>query len=60
MFPLSPGRKKPPIVKNWPRHASTDAQRIRRWWSWNPRFNLLTGLNSDTPHRCAWLQLFGR
>ncbi|GAA5091436.1 bifunctional DNA primase/polymerase [Nocardia iowensis] len=40
VFPLSPGRKKPPILKNWHRHASTDPQRIRRWWSWNPRFNV--------------------
>lgn len=40
VFPLSPGRKKPPILKNWHRHASTDPQRIHRWWSWNPRFNV--------------------
>ncbi|WP_433574855.1 bifunctional DNA primase/polymerase [Nocardia brasiliensis] len=47
VFPLSPGRKKPPIFKNWPHHASTDAQRIRRWWSWNPRFNvaIATGIS---------------
>ncbi|WP_107657465.1 bifunctional DNA primase/polymerase [Nocardia suismassiliense] len=47
VFPLSPGRKKPPIFKNWPEHASTDPQRIHRWWSWNPRFNvaIATGLS---------------
>ncbi|WP_194838767.1 bifunctional DNA primase/polymerase [Nocardia sp. XZ_19_369] len=40
VFPLSPGRKQPPIFKNWPSQASTDPSQIQRWWSWNPSFNV--------------------
>lgn len=50
VFPLSPGRKKPPILKNWHRHASTDPQRIRRWWSWNPRFNIAIATGPSNLH----------
>lgn len=44
VFPLRPGGKKP-AIKRWPELASTDEDRIRRWWGYNPRYNvaILTG-----------------
>ncbi|WP_433204711.1 bifunctional DNA primase/polymerase [Nocardia sp. CA-107356] len=40
VFPLRPGAKKPPVFKRWPELANTDLQRIHRWWSDNPRYNV--------------------
>ncbi|WP_406279026.1 bifunctional DNA primase/polymerase [Nocardia sp. NBC_00881] len=44
VFPLRPGGKKP-AIKCWPDLASTDEDRIHRWWGYNPRYNvaILTG-----------------
>ncbi|WP_327118860.1 bifunctional DNA primase/polymerase [Nocardia sp. NBC_01730] len=44
VFPLRPSGKKP-AIKRWPDLASTDEDRIHRWWGYNPRYNVavLTG-----------------
>ncbi|WP_280361477.1 bifunctional DNA primase/polymerase [Nocardia wallacei] len=39
VFPLRPGGKTP-ALRGWPDRASTDTDRIRRWWSYNRRFNV--------------------
>ncbi|WP_040692357.1 bifunctional DNA primase/polymerase [Nocardia vinacea] len=39
VFPLRPGGKKP-AIKRWPELASTDEDRIHRWWGYNPRYNV--------------------
>lgn len=37
VFPITPGAKKPPMVKDWERRATTDPTRIRRYpWSAGP------------------------
>ena len=32
VFPLTPGGKKPPLIRAWPKRATTDAEQIRSWW----------------------------
>ncbi|WP_433678179.1 bifunctional DNA primase/polymerase [Nocardia sp. CA-119907] len=39
VFPLRPGGKRP-AIKRWPELASTDEDRIHRWWGYNPRYNV--------------------
>ncbi|WP_433755789.1 bifunctional DNA primase/polymerase [Nocardia sp. CA-135398] len=39
VFPLRPGGKTP-AIKRWPELASTDEDRIHRWWGYNPRYNV--------------------
>nr|WP_246461907.1 bifunctional DNA primase/polymerase [Nocardia transvalensis] len=39
VFPLRAGGKRP-AIRGWPDYASTDPDRIRRWWSYNRRFNI--------------------
>ncbi|MBF6137248.1 bifunctional DNA primase/polymerase [Nocardia puris] len=39
VFPLRPGSKRPAIVA-WPNQATTDHDRITRWWTRNPTYNI--------------------
>lgn len=39
VFPLRPGAKTPAIA-TWPLSATTDPDRIRRWWAAHPRRNI--------------------
>ncbi|MVU80631.1 DNA primase [Nocardia sp. ET3-3] len=39
VFPLRPGSKRP-ALREWPREATTDPERIRRWWNTNPHYNI--------------------
>lgn len=39
VFPLRPGSKRP-AVRAWPQQATTDVDRIRHWWNFNPRYNI--------------------
>ncbi|SHK30419.1 Bifunctional DNA primase/polymerase, N-terminal [Nocardiopsis flavescens] len=39
VFPLTPASKKPPLVKDWERAATTDPARIRAWWQRWPAAN---------------------
>ncbi|MFL1381633.1 bifunctional DNA primase/polymerase [Nocardiopsis protaetiae] len=39
VFPLTPSSKKPPLVKDWERAATTDPARIRAWWQRWPTAN---------------------
>lgn len=39
VFPLRPGSKRPAIAA-WPDQASTDYDRITRWWVHNPAYNI--------------------
>lgn len=48
VFPLRPGSKRPAIAA-WPDQATTDRDRITRWWAHNRAYNLLTGLLGDIP-----------
>jgi Bifunctional DNA primase/polymerase, N-terminal len=36
VFPIIPGAKRPPVVDQWETRASTDPERIRRWWQHIP------------------------
>ncbi|MGW8528978.1 bifunctional DNA primase/polymerase [Nocardiopsis sp. NPDC055824] len=57
VFPLTPRSKKPPLVRDWERAASTDPDRIRAWWRRWPQANygIATGparlvvVDLDTP-----------
>lgn len=40
VFPLAPGSKKPPRGFHWKEEATTDAARIKEWWSSEPEFNI--------------------
>jgi len=33
VFPLKPNSKTQPVVKEWPKNATTDPERITGWWS---------------------------
>lgn len=39
VFPLTPRSKKPPLVRNWERAATTDPGQIRAWWEQWPDAN---------------------
>ncbi|MFE6305187.1 bifunctional DNA primase/polymerase [Nocardiopsis sp. NPDC057823] len=39
VFPLTPNSKKPPLVKDWERTATTDPARIHAWWKQWPTAN---------------------
>ncbi|MEV2278521.1 bifunctional DNA primase/polymerase [Nocardiopsis sp. NPDC049922] len=39
VFPISPGRKGPPRVRDWERAASTDPDQIHAWWKQWPAAN---------------------
>lgn len=45
VFPLAPGQKKPPLIKAWEQHATTDEAQIRSWWTQWPSANI--GLHTD-------------
>lgn len=40
VFPLKPGEKAPPLIKNFPKHASADPARITEWWAKWPGANI--------------------
>lgn len=40
VFPIAEGRKDRPLIKAWQRRASTDPQRLKRWWARFPRANV--------------------
>lgn len=40
VFPIKAGAKCPPLVKDWPNHASSDPAQIRRWWERWPDANI--------------------
>ncbi|MBR8745514.1 bifunctional DNA primase/polymerase, partial [Nocardiopsis sp. MG754419] len=57
VFPLTPRSKKPPLVRNWEKTATTDPDQIRAWWRQWPTANygIATGpaglvvIDLDTP-----------
>jgi hypothetical protein len=40
VFPISPGRKKPPITEHGLLDATTDAKQIEQWWHYHPSANI--------------------
>lgn len=40
VFPLKPGAKSPPLVKDFPHTATTDESQISKWWSKWPTANV--------------------
>ncbi len=40
IFPITPGRKAPPLIKAWQKLATTDLPTIRGWWLLNPHANI--------------------
>lgn len=40
VFPITPGQKEPPLIKEWETKATTDEKQIRAWWKWKPRANV--------------------
>lgn len=45
VFPITPGAKAPPLIKDWPKLATTDARTIDQWWQANPDANI--GIHCD-------------
>ena len=45
VFPLTPGSKKPPLVRTWEKTATTDPEQIRAWWKHWPTagYGIATG-----------------
>ncbi|HEX4246602.1 MAG TPA: bifunctional DNA primase/polymerase [Pseudonocardia sp.] len=39
LFPIAPARKAPPVFEDWRRHATTDPQRLLRYFAAHPRHN---------------------
>src|SRR5262249_42118556 len=48
VFPITPGKKKPPLIDGWPEKATTDQATIKEWWTKWPDANVavLTGSRS--------------
>jgi hypothetical protein len=40
VFPIKPGRKEPPLIKDWPNKATTDPRQIHMWWNRWPGANI--------------------
>jgi hypothetical protein len=40
VFPITPRKKKPPLVKPWQKKATTDEETIRGWWDLWPEANI--------------------
>ena len=40
VFPITPGRKSPPLVKKWPEKATNDPTQVRQWWHLWPNANI--------------------
>lgn len=40
VFPIAPGAKDPPLVKNFPLRATRDPEQIATWWELEPRANV--------------------
>lgn len=40
VFPLQPDTKSKHVLKSWIEEASSDEQIIRRWWNYNPNYNI--------------------
>ena len=40
VFPLQPDTKSKHVLKSWIEEASSDEQIIRRWWNFNPNYNI--------------------
>jgi hypothetical protein len=56
VFPITPGAKKPPVIDRWETWASTDHEKITRWWQHIPHsIGIATGTSGlvvvdlDTP-----------
>ena len=47
VFPITPGEKAPPLIKQWQKFATTDPDQIRSWWSQWPDANIGT-LEAET------------
>ncbi|RJO77705.1 DNA primase [Nocardia panacis] len=59
VFPLEPGRKVPATlrirghdgtVRTWPQYATTDIDRVRRWWSRHHRYNIAVATGPSNLH----------
>lgn len=40
VFPITPRKKTPPLLKDWPSNATTDNTIISRWWNNHPDANI--------------------
>src|ERR1700749_3969006 len=40
VFPIAPGRKRPPLIEKQYTHSTTDPDTIRAWWQDNPKANI--------------------
>jgi hypothetical protein len=40
VFPITPGRKEPPKVTDWPNRATTDLAQVTEWWERWPTANI--------------------
>lgn len=40
VFPIKPGVKAPPLIKDWPEYATTDRGQINTWWNKWPDANI--------------------
>lgn len=45
VFPLKAGSKHPPLIKDFPRNATTDEAQIRAWWARWPNANIGVSTN---------------
>lgn len=48
VFPIKPGAKFPPLVRDWPNVATTDPAMIRAWWRGTPEANIGIALGEQT------------
>jgi RecA/RadA recombinase len=45
VFPLAHNAKSPPLVKDWPKHATADAESVKVWWALHGEANI--GIHCD-------------
>ncbi|MDD2956025.1 MAG: phage/plasmid primase, P4 family [Oscillospiraceae bacterium] len=48
VFPITPGKKSPPMVTDWPQKATTKAAQVKRWWGSMPDANIAVATGSDS------------
>ena len=48
VFPVTPGRKAPPLISEWQHKATTDSATIRGWWDQWPTANVAIATGAES------------
>ncbi|MCI9093141.1 MAG: AAA family ATPase [Coprobacillus sp.] len=65
VFPLAPNSKSGQVLRSWKKEATTDIEKIKKWWNTNPNYNIgiatgegLLVVDVDVKHEAKGIESF--